>query len=172
MKIKLILGLLILLILAGGYAYHHHTASPISSVTQLRPAPDFTLTQLSGKPLTLSDYRGKVVLLDFWATWCEPCRVETPFLVDLQNKYRDQGLQIIGVSMDDTHDPVPGFYHQFKMNYPVVMGNAKIGEEYGGVLGLPIVFLIDRQGRIQKKHIGSTDASVFDKELTALLNSR
>lgn len=170
MKIKPILGLLFLLVLAGAYAYHHHTASPVSSVS--RPAPDFTLNQLSGQPLTLSDFRGKVVLLDFWATWCEPCRVETPFLVDLQNKYRDQGLQIIGISMDDTPDPVPAFVREFKINYPVVMGNAKIGEEYGGVLGLPIAFLIDREGRIQKKHIGATEESIFEKEITTLLNAK
>jgi peroxiredoxin len=168
---KIAAGLLILISVAGFYALHRRPVSTKSFSAQ-RIAPDFTLPQLSGEPLTLSNYRGKVVLLDFWATWCEPCRVETPFLVALQNKYRDQGLQIIGVSMDDTADPVPGFYQQFKMNYPVVMGNAKIGEEYGGVLGLPIAFLIDREGRIQKKHIGATDASVFEKEVTALLNGR
>lgn len=164
-------GLLVLAALAGFYALHRRPVSTGSFSAQ-RIAPDFTLPQLSGQQLTLSDYRGKVVLLDFWATWCEPCRVETPFLVDLQNKYRDQGLQIIGVSMDDTPDPVHGFYQQFKMNYPVVMGNAKIGEEYGGVLGLPIAFLIDREGRIQKKHMGATDASVFETEVTALLNAK
>lgn len=161
-------GILILAAIAGFYALHRR---PVSSASfSARIAPDFTLPQLSGQPLTLSGYRGKVVLLDFWATWCEPCRVETPLLVALQNKYRDQGLEIIGVSMDDTPDPVHGFYQQFKMNYPVVMGNAKIGEEYGGVLGLPIAFLIDREGRIQKKHIGATDASIFEKEIVELLH--
>ena len=168
---KIAAGLLILFSIAGFYALHRRPVSTNSFSAQ-HIAPDFTLPQLSGQQLTLSDYRGKVVLLDFWATWCEPCRVETPFLVDLQNKYRDQGLQIIGVSMDDTRDPVPGFYQQFKMNYPVVMGNAKTGEEYGGVLGLPIAFLIDREGRIQKKHMGATDASVFEKEVSALLNAK
>jgi cytochrome c biogenesis protein CcmG/thiol:disulfide interchange protein DsbE len=171
MRNKLIVGLLILIVIAGAYIYSRRTTSPISSVTRLRPAPDFTLKQLSGEPLTLSSYRGKVVLLDFWATWCEPCRKETLFFVDLQNKYGPQGLQIIGVSMDDTPDPVPAFYREFKMNYPVVMGNANIGEQYGGVLGLPIAFLIDREGRIQSKHIGATDPSVFEKEIKNLLSS-
>ena len=122
--------------------------------------------------MTLSAYRGKVVLLDFWATWCDPCREEIPRFVDLQSKYGNQGLQIIGVSMDDGPEPVREFYQRFKMNYPVVMGNAKIGEQYGGVLGLPIAFLIGRDGRIQAKHIGATGVSVFEKEIVILLESK
>lgn len=135
-------------------------------------APDFTLQQISGQPLTLSSYRGKVVLLDFWATWCYPCREEIPHFVELQQKYADRGLQVIGVSMDDSPEPVPAFYQQYHMNYPVVMGNAKIGESYGGVLGLPISFLLDREGRINAKHIGATDAAVFEREIQRLLNSK
>jgi peroxiredoxin len=161
---------LVLAAIAGFYALQRRPVRTKSSAQRI--APDFTLPQLSGQPLTLSGYRGKVILLDFWATWCEPCRVETPFFVDLQGKYGSRGLQIIGVSMDDTADPVQGFYQQFKMNYPVVMGNAQIGEEYGGVLGLPIAFLIDRDGRIRSKHMGATDASVFEREVTALLNAK
>ena len=132
-------------------------------------APDFTLSQLNGEQLTLSSYHGKVVLLDFWATWCVPCREEIPHFVELQDKYRERGLQIIGVSMDDSADPVRPFAQQFRMNYPVVMGNAKLGEEYGGVLGLPIAFLLDRDGRIVKKHIGATAIEVLDREIAPLL---
>ena len=134
-------------------------------------APDFSLPELAGGQLTLSAYRGKVVLLDFWATWCDPCREEIPRFVDLQNKYGNRGLQIIGVSMDDGPDPVRDFYQHFKMNYPVVMGNAKTGELYGGVLGLPIAYLIGRDGRIHAKHIGATNSSVFEKEIVNLLGS-
>jgi peroxiredoxin len=134
-------------------------------------APDFTLPKLDGQDLRLSSYRGKVVLLDFWATWCDPCREETPHFVELQQAYGDRGLQIIGVSMDDSPEPVRPFYQQFHMNYPVVMGTAKTGESYGGVLGLPIAFLIDRDGIIYAKHIGATDAAVFEEEIKRLLHT-
>lgn len=133
-------------------------------------APDFVLPQLDGTPLRLSAYRGKVVLLDFWATWCDPCREETPHFVELQRAYADRGLEIIGISMDDTAEPVRDFYQQFHVNYPVVMGDAKTGEAYGGVLGLPIAFLLDRDGRIVVKHIGPTEAATFDREIAALLS--
>ena len=158
----------------GVYSYRQSRgARPDSTVAkQHRPAPDFTLPLIDGGQLRLSSYRGKVVLLDFWATWCVPCREETPHFVELQQKYGGQGLQIIGVSMDDSSDPVHTFYQQFHMNYPVVMGTADVGGAYGGVLGLPIAFLIDREGRIYAKHIGATDAAVFDKDITTLLQIR
>jgi cytochrome c biogenesis protein CcmG/thiol:disulfide interchange protein DsbE len=158
----------------GIYSYRHSQGSrPDSAVAkQHGPAPDFNLPLIDGGQLRLSSYRGKVVLLDFWATWCVPCREETPHFVDLQQKYGGEGLQIIGVSMDDSTDPVRTFYQQFHMNYPVVMGTADVGGAYGGVLGLPIAFLIDREGRIYAKHIGATDAAVFDKDITVLLQTR
>jgi peroxiredoxin len=149
----------------------HEQGSRNAASKPLAPAPDFVLSQIGGQDLRISSYRGKVVLLDFWATWCYPCRQEIPHFVELQEKYRDRGLQIIGVSMDDSPEPVPAFVRQFHMNYPVVMGNAKIGELYGGLLGLPITFVLDREGRIVAKHVGATDAAVFEREITRLLES-
>lgn len=164
-KTTLVTAIAVIALAIGVYSRSHRT-------TQVRVAPDFTLPQLNGQPLTLSSYRGKVVLLDFWATWCVPCREETPRLVELQQKYGDRGLQVIGISMDDSSDPVPGFYQQFHMNYPVVMGTAKTGEDYGGVLGLPIAFVIGRDGLIRDKHIGATPAAVFEKDVQQLLAER
>ena len=158
----------------GVYSHRHAQGSRSDSAgaKQHRAAPDFNLPLIDGGQLRLSSYRGKVVLLDFWATWCVPCREETPHFVDLQQKYGGEGLQIIGVSMDDSDDPVRSFHQQFHINYPVVMGTADVGSAYGGVLGLPIAFLIDRDGRIYAKHMGATDAAVFEEEITTLLQTR
>ena len=160
-------------VVAGIYHYRaarFHPDEHVSSTTG-SPAPNFTLRELDGQSLELSSLRGKVVLLDFWATWCDPCRDEIPQFVKLQNQYGPQGLQIVGISIDDSADPVRKFYQEFHMNYPVVMGDAKTGELYGGVLGLPIAFVIDRDGRIYKKHIGATSPEVFESEIQKLLAS-
>ena len=165
-----------IVVVAGLYFVLRHHGAPAglrgTLIGQGSLAPDFSLADLAGENVHLSTYRGKVVLLDFWATWCDPCRDEIPHLVELQNKYGAQGLQIIGVSMDDEPEPVREFYQQFKINYPVVMGNAKTGELYGGILGLPIAFLIGRDGRINTKHIGATNISVLEAEIVNLLRER
>jgi len=174
LKKRILLGLALIAI-AGLYFITRHHGAPTGmrgkGIAEQSLAPDFSLPDLAGQKLDLSSYRGKIVLLDFWATWCDPCRDEIPHFVELQNKYGRQGLQIIGVSMDDGPEPVRDFYQRFKMNYPVVMGNAKMGELYGGVLGLPIAFLIGKDGRINAKHTGATDISVFEKEIVDLLRS-
>ena len=172
MRKIIIVGIAAVAVVVGLYLLNrHHGVSPSLRVTSAEHpfAPDFSLPDMTGQQLKLSDYRGKVVLLDFWATWCEPCREEVPHFVGLQSKLGDRGLQIIGVSMDDGPEPVHDFYRQFKMNYPVVMGNAKIGELYGGILGLPIAFVIGRDGRIYSKHIGATESSVLERAIEAQL---
>ena len=119
------------------------------------PAPDFTLQTLDGKSMSLSSLRGKAVLVNFWATWCGPCKVETPWLVELQNEYGSQGLQIVGVAMDDSgKDEIEKFAKDMGINYPVLMGREAVGEAYGGVNGLPESFFVGRDGKIVDRIMG------------------
>ena len=119
------------------------------------PAPDFTLESLDGKNMRLSDLRGKAVLLNFWATWCGPCKIETPWLVELQREYGAQGLQVIGVAMDDSSkDDIAKFAHDMGVNYPVLLGKEAVGDAYGGVPALPESFFIGRDGKIVDRIIG------------------
>ena len=134
-----------------------------------RQAPGFTLSGLDGSSVRFSDYRGKVILLDFWATWCAPCQTEVPRFVDFQNKFGAQGFQVIGISMDDSSIPVRKFYAKFKMNYPVAMGTEQLARTYGGVLGLPLTFLIGRDGQVLKKYESSADLDQMERDIAALL---
>jgi cytochrome c biogenesis protein CcmG/thiol:disulfide interchange protein DsbE len=163
--------LLVVTALLVWIALRRPSAPPVGRAGELRPAPDFSLTDLAGNRLHLSDYRGHVVLLDFWATWCDPCKREIPHFVEMQNRYGPRGLQVIGISMDDDDKLAREFQEQFKMNYPVAMGSAELASQYGGILGLPITYLIDREGRIAARHIGATEAPVFEAEIKKLLAS-
>jgi peroxiredoxin len=172
---RVILIMVAIVVAAGIYEMSHRrsgTSKPGGISSPGNPAPEFSLTGLDGKPLRLADYQGKVVLLDFWATWCVPCRAEIPHFVDFQNQYREQGLQVVGISMDDDAKPVREFYQQFKMNYPVAMGTDKMAAAYGGVLGLPITFLIGRDGRTAAKYIGETQMPVVEAEVKSLLEAK
>jgi cytochrome c biogenesis protein CcmG/thiol:disulfide interchange protein DsbE len=140
--------------------------------TTPRSAPDFTLTALDGKQVRLSDYSGDVVLLDFWATWCVPCRTEIPRFVSFQNKFAKQGFQVIGISMDDNTAPVRRFYAELNMNYPVALGTEKVATAYGGVLGLPLTYLIARDGRIVGEYDGSADLNKMEQQIEHLLQQQ
>ncbi len=133
------------------------------------PAPEFKLAGLDGKPVTLADSRGKVILLNFWATWCGPCRAEIPDLVELQNKYKDR-LQILGLVVDDDdQDAIKDFVEKFGINYPVALATNDIRMQYGGIAALPTSFVLDAEGRIVQKHEGLRDPILYETEIRSLL---
>jgi cytochrome c biogenesis protein CcmG/thiol:disulfide interchange protein DsbE len=136
------------------------------------PAPEFELKSLDGRTVRLSDYRGKAVLLNFWATWCSPCKIEMPWFDELQNKYRAQGLEVIGIAMDDAgEETVAKFVKDLGVNYTILMGKEALGEAYGGVLGLPTTFYIDRQGRIVDQVVGLVSHSDIEDNIKKALGS-
>src|SRR5689334_11535531 len=132
-------------------------AASVKPDKERKQAPEFTLKDADGKTVRLSDYKGKVVLLDFWATWCGPCKIEIPWLKEFQRKFRDRGFEIIGVSMDDEGwQVVKPFVAELGINYRVVIGDDAIAQLYGGVEALPTTFVIDREGKIAAVHVGLT----------------
>jgi len=136
------------------------------------PAPDFTLEKLNGGNLKLSDLRGKAVLLNFWATWCGPCKIETPWLVEMQDQYGNQGLQVIGVAMDDSgKDEISKFAKDMGVNYPVLLGKEAVGDEYGGVPALPESFFIGRNGKIVDRIIGLKGKAEIEDAIKKALNT-
>jgi len=135
-------------------------------------APDWHLSDVDGKPVKLSDFKGKVVILDFWATWCPPCRAEIPGFVAIQKKYADKAFTVIGVSLDkEGPSVVKPFMRQLGMNYPVVMGNPKIVGDYGGITAIPTTFVIDRQGNVVTAYQGFTDQATFESVIGPLLGN-
>jgi peroxiredoxin len=132
---------------------------------------DFTLKDMTGAEIKLADLKGKVVLLNFWATWCGPCRLEIPAFVELQEKYADQGFRIIGISVDDPPEALPPFAKRFKINYPLVVGvdREDVQKAYGPIFGVPMTFIIGRNGRICMKHVGPASKEQFESEIKSLL---
>jgi len=132
-------------------------------------APDFQLKSIDDKPVSLAASRGKVTILNFWATWCGPCRAEVPDLVELQSKYKDR-LQVVGlVTDDDDEDAVKKFVETYGINYPVAAATNDIRIQYGGIPALPTSFIIDLEGRVVQKHEGLRDPELYETEIRALL---
>ena len=129
---------------------------------------DFTLSDMNGQQVDLRQYAGKPVLLNFWATWCGPCKVEIPELVALQDKYRDEGFTVLGVSIDDPADALKAFAAEYKMNYPVLMADAAIQDAYGPLFAIPVTFFIKKDGTVCRKHFGPVDGVQADGTVRAL----
>jgi thiol-disulfide isomerase/thioredoxin len=155
-----------------------HDAVPASDVensacmVDAKPANlDFSMKDLEGKDVSLSSFKGKVILLNFWATWCGPCKAEIPGFVELQNQYGKDGLVVVGYSVDDEAPKARAFANEYKMNYPVLLGLGRedVQDAYGPIWGIPASFIISRDGRVCQKHLGIAPKAVFEKEVKALL---
>jgi cytochrome c biogenesis protein CcmG/thiol:disulfide interchange protein DsbE len=143
-----------------------------SATAQMKsgPAPDFTLQALDGKTLRLSDFRGKAVVLNFWATWCAPCKIEMPWFVDLQKQYGPAGLQFLGVAMDDASaKEIAEFAQSMNVNYPIVIGKESVGDAYGGIPFMPETFYIDRSGNIVDKAFGLKGRGEIEDNIKRIL---
>jgi thiol-disulfide isomerase/thioredoxin len=132
---------------------------------------DFTLKDVDNKDVRLADLKGKVILLDFWATWCGPCKIEIPWFVEFQNRYGKDGLQVVGVSVDDTVEKLRPYVSELKMNYPVLIGLNRddVQDAYGPMLGIPVAVVISRDGKVCARHTGLSSKDGFEREIKALL---
>ena len=132
---------------------------------------NFTLKDLNNADVKLSSFKGKVILLDFWATWCGPCKIEIPWFIEFQNKYGKSGLEVIGVVTEDTLEKAKPFAAQWKMNYTVLQGNGRddLDDAFGPMFGLPVTVVISRDGKICGKHVGLAGKDAFEKEIKSLL---
>ncbi len=144
----------------------------VSSALKGKLAPDFTRSDLARAKVELRSYRGKVVLLNFWATWCGPCLTEMPSFSAWQEQYGPKKLQVVGISMDDTASEVAGVAARLKLSYPVVMGDVHLGAAYGGVLGLPVTFIIGKDGKVYDRFDGAADLPRIHAEIDRLMNLR
>ncbi len=163
-------GMLAVLILLAAACSSSRPVKAAKGEKERKPAPDFSLQDSQGRTVRLADYKGKVVLLDFWATWCGPCKIEIPWFIEFQRQYKDRGFSVIGVSMDEGGwEVVRPFVDEMKMNYPVLIGSDEAASAFGGVDVLPTTFIIDKQGRIAATHMGLTSKSEFEETIKSLL---
>ena len=148
------------------------TKTAVRDEKERKQAPNFALKDAHGKTVKLTDFKGKVVLLDFWATWCGPCQIEIPWFEEFQRKYKDRGFEVVGVSMDDDGWKVINpFVQQKKINYRILLGDDSTGSLYGGVDALPMTLVIDRDGRIASVHVGLASKGDFADAIEKLLEA-
>ena len=171
-------GLALLTGFALGWVIYGCSPSRPVHAASLKPdkdrhlAPDFALKDADGRTVRLSDYKGKVLLLDFWATWCGPCKIEIPWFMDFERKHKDKGFSVLGVSMDDDGwESVKPFVNQLNINYRIVMGNDATADKFGGIEALPTTFLIDREGKIAAVHVGLASKSDIEDAIEELLQT-
>lgn len=133
-------------------------------------APSFTLKDLDGNDVSLSDFEGKLVILDFWATWCPPCVMEIPHFIELYEQYKDRGFAMVGISLDrEGIDVVRAFAQKHDMNYPILMSDGQVAQAYGGINSIPTTFILDSAGNIRRKYVGYRDKSVFEADIKEFL---
>ena len=177
----LLAGVVVACVAAAGYLLYpiavHSIAQKIRDNTGVRVAkapPDFTLKDAAGKRISLSDFKGKVVLLNFWATWCGPCKVEIPWFIEFEKQYQARGFTVLGVSMDeDGWKAISPYLAEHHVNYPVVLGDEDVSKQYGGIDALPTTFVIARDGKIKAIHEGLPEQgrAEYEKEIKELLGS-
>jgi len=182
-KMILTIAVVTVLVFALGYAFMSNgsetaptaqaqasQAKASNTAQEFPDAPDFTLKNLDNQEISLSDYKGKVVFLNFWATWCAPCRQEIPYFIDLIEKYGKDGFVVLGVALDPREfEKVPGFVDQMGINYPVLLDETGISQLYGGIRSIPTTFVIDRDGKAIDRIVGSRPHAEFEKIVNSTL---
>jgi thiol-disulfide isomerase/thioredoxin len=157
------------------WPFHRHDAVTEGAACPADAKPanlNFTLKDMNHRDVRLSDFKGKVILLDFWATWCGPCKVEIPWFAEFQEKYGPAGLQVVCISVDDTHEQLVPYVKQLNMNYVVLqgLGHDDVQDAYGPLWGIPVTVLISREGKVCDKHTGMSSKEAFENEIKVLLN--
>jgi len=168
----IVVAMVVAIMLVFGLNLAHKSKSNAGVQMKDGVAPDFTLQSLDGKTVRLSDFRGKAVLLNFWATWCSPCKIEMPWFVELQKQYGPEGLQVVGVAMDDASTKeIADFAKEMGVNYPVLIGKESVGDAYGGVQFLPENFYIDRNGKVLDRAFGLKGRGEIEDEIKRIVAS-
>ncbi len=172
-RLLLLLAVVLGVVLSGCSSSSDKGKASVKLDANRRTAPGFTLKDAAGKQVSLSDYRGKVVLLNFWATWCGPCKIEIPWFVEFEQKYKDRGFAVLGVAMDEEGwEAVKPYIEANKVNYRMMVGNDTVAQQFGGVDSLPTTFLLDQTGKIASTHIGLVSKGDYEHEIEQLLGDK